>query len=85
VPAIEATGSIESVKKAVITDQRALGLLPAYAVADELRAATIVRVNLRPAPPLMRLDALLSQSRARHPSAEELLVAIRSIIRRLAP
>jgi DNA-binding transcriptional LysR family regulator len=42
----------------------------------ELRAATIVRVSLRPAPPRMRLDALLSQSRARHPSAEELLDAI---------
>ena len=74
--AIEATGSIEGVKKAVINDVRAIGLLPAYAVADELRAATIARVNLRPAPPTMRLDALLSQSRARHPSTEELLVAI---------
>lgn len=75
-PAIEATGSIEGVKKAVINDGRAIGLLPAYAVADELRAATIARVNLRPPPPTMRLDALLSQSRARHPSTEELMVAI---------
>ena len=75
-PAIEATGSIEGVKKAVINDVRAIGLLPEYALADELRAATIARVNLRPAPPTLRLDALLSQSRARHPSTEELLVAI---------
>lgn len=78
-PVIEATGSIEAVKRAVRADARALGLLPAYAVADELRDSTMVRVNLRPAPPRMRLDALLSQSRARHPSAEELLVAIASI------
>jgi DNA-binding transcriptional LysR family regulator len=77
-PAIEATGSIEGVKKAVINDVRAIGLLPAYAVADELRIATVARVNLRPAPPTMRLDALLSQSRARHPSTEELLAAIGS-------
>ena len=63
-------------KKAVINDVRAIGLLPAYAVADELRAATIARVNLHPAPPALRLDALLSQSRARHPLTEELLVAI---------
>lgn len=84
-PVIEATGSIEGVKKAVVTDVRAIGLLPAYAVADELQAASIARVNLRPAPPRMRLDALLSRSRARHPSAEELLVAIRSIMPRLAP
>jgi DNA-binding transcriptional LysR family regulator len=74
-PAIEATGSIEGVKKAVINDGRAIGLLPAYAVADELRTGTIARVNLRPAPPTMRLDALLSQSRARHPSTQELLAA----------
>ena len=75
-PAIEATGSIEGVKRAVINDGRAIGLLPEYAVADELRAATIARVNLHPAPPALRLDALLSQSRARHPSTEELLLAI---------
>jgi DNA-binding transcriptional LysR family regulator len=75
-PAIEATGSIEGVKKAVINDVRAIGLLPAYAVTDELRAATIASVHLRPVPPTMRLDALLSQSRARHPSTEELLVAM---------
>ena len=81
-PTIEATGSIEGVKKAVTTDARAMGLLPAYAVADELRAGTIVRVNLRPAPPRMRLDALLSRSRVRHPSAEELLVAIGSMSER---
>jgi DNA-binding transcriptional LysR family regulator len=77
-PAIEATGSIEGVKKAVVNDARAIGLLPAYAVADELRAATIAPVNLLPAPPTMRLDALLSQSRARHPSTDALLAAIRS-------
>jgi DNA-binding transcriptional LysR family regulator len=83
-PAIEATGSIEGVKKAVSTDMRAIGLLPAYAVADDLRAATVARVNLRPALPQMRLDALLSQSRARHPSAEELLVSVGSAIDRLS-
>ena len=79
-PTIEASGSIEGVKKAVIRDQRAIGLLPAYAVAEELRAATIAQVNLRPAPPRMRIDALLSQSTARHASSEELLAAIRSSI-----
>jgi DNA-binding transcriptional LysR family regulator len=77
-PVIEATGSIEGVKKAVIHDRRAIGLLPAYAVAEELRTAIIARVHVRPSPPTMRLDALLSQFRARHPSTEELLSAIGS-------
>ena len=83
-PLIEASGSIEGVKKAVIVNKLAIGLLPAYAVASELLAGTIVRVNLRPAPPRMRLDALLSQSRPRHPSAEDLLIAIGRIMGRLA-
>jgi DNA-binding transcriptional LysR family regulator len=75
-PSIEATGSVEGVKKAVLADTRAIGLLPAYAVADELRAGTLVPVPLRPAPPRMRLEALLSTERPRHPSMEELLSAI---------
>jgi DNA-binding transcriptional LysR family regulator len=80
-PVIEASGSIEGVKKAVFADPRAIGLLPVYAVTDELRTATIVRVNVRPAPPRMRLDALLSRARARHPSVEELLAAIAAMPR----
>jgi len=75
-PVIEASGSIEGVKKAVIRDKRAIGLLPVYSVAEELHAALIARVNVRPAPPRMRLDALLSRFRPRHPSVEALLVAI---------
>jgi len=75
-PVIEASGSIEGVKRAVFADRRAIGLLPVYAVTEELRTAALVRVNLRPAPPRMRLDALISRARARHPSVEELLAAI---------
>lgn len=77
-PTIESTGTVEGVKKAVIADARAIGLLPLYALADDLRAGTVARVNLRPGPPEMRLDALLSKSRIRHPSAEELLDALAS-------
>ena len=76
-PHLEATGSIEGVKRGVAGDARALGLLPAYAVADELRAGRFVRIPLRPAPPSMRLDALLSTARARHPALEELLASTR--------
>jgi DNA-binding transcriptional LysR family regulator len=83
-PVIEATGSIEGVKKAVIDDTRAIGLLPAYALVEELRASAVARLNLRPAPPPMRLDALLSQSRARHPSVEELLAEVGSTVTRVS-
>jgi DNA-binding transcriptional LysR family regulator len=74
---LEATGTVEGVKRAVTVGERALGILPAYAVAEELARGSFVQVEVRPAPPRMRLGALLSTSRARHPAAHELLVAIR--------
>jgi DNA-binding transcriptional LysR family regulator len=76
-PHIEAAGSVEGVKKGVIADKRALGLLPAYAIAEELRLGRVVRLDLRPPPPRMRLDALLSESRVFHRATEELLDAVR--------
>lgn len=76
-PHIEAAGSVEGVKKGVIADTRALGLLPAYAIAEELRLGRVVRLDLRPPPPRMRLDALLSESRVFHPATEDLLDAVR--------
>ncbi len=75
-PHIEAAGSVEGVKKGVITDTRALGLLPAYAIAEELSLGRFVRLDLRPPPPRMRLDALLSQSRVTHPVTDQLLDAV---------
>jgi DNA-binding transcriptional LysR family regulator len=77
-PVIESAGTVEGVKKAVAADARAIGLLPLYAVAENLRAGTFARMNLRPAPPEMRLDALLSKSRGRHPSADALLEGLSS-------
>lgn len=76
-PPIEAIGTVEGVKKAVIADRGAVGVLPAYAVSEELRSATVKRIPLKEAPPPMHLDALLSRSRTRHPSAEALLRAVR--------
>ena len=74
---IESTGSVEGVKRAVIANADAVGLLPAYAVADELRLGTLARLDVRPPPPQMQLVARLSRSRVRHPAADELLEAVR--------
>jgi molybdate transport repressor ModE-like protein len=76
--AIEAVGSVEGVKKAVIDDSTALGLLPAYAIVEEITSGTLAHIQIQPPAPCMRLDALLSQSRARHPSVDELLLAMES-------
>ena len=75
-PHIHPTGSVESVKRSVLGDPRAIGLLPQYAVADEIRDRRIVALQMKPRPPRMSLDALASRTRARHPAARQLIDAI---------
>jgi DNA-binding transcriptional LysR family regulator len=77
---VEAIGTVEGVKRAVAADPRALGLLPEYTITQDLRVGTIARVELRPAPPRTRLEALVSPSRARHPAADDLLDELRQTI-----
>lgn len=79
---VQPAGSVEGVKRGVLADSRSLGLLPAYAVADELRAGRLKRVDVRPTLPRTQLDALLSVSRPRHPSAIELIAELRRGIRK---
>lgn len=74
---IEAIGSVEGVKRAVMADADALGLLPAFAVADELRLGSIARLQIQPAPPRMQLAARFPPGRPRHPAAEALVEILR--------
>ena len=75
---IEATGSVESVKKAVAAGEDCLGLLPAYAVAEDLRLGSLASLAVRPEPPHLRLEARLPRRRSRHPAVEELLDMLRN-------
>ena len=75
-PHLQPTGSIESVKRAVYGDAHAVGMLPAYALMDEFREGRLVPVAVHPPPPRMRLEALLSRTRAQHPAARQLLDAV---------
>jgi len=75
-PHIEATGSIEGVKQNVAADRNAIGVLPTYALAAELRAGTVRALELRPAVPQVRLDAMTVTSRPLHPAVEELLAEL---------
>jgi DNA-binding transcriptional LysR family regulator len=77
-PHLESSGSVEGVKRAVAADARAFGILPAYAIAEELQTGQFAVLSLRPSPPRMRLEALLSNHRARHPSVSELIDNIRA-------
>lgn len=78
-PRLQVIGSVEGVKRGVLADTRALGILPSYAIADELRTGRVVRLSFRPPPPELRLEALLSRSRARHPSTDDLLAGIQRV------
>lgn len=75
-PHLQPTGSIESVKRAVFADAAAVGMLPGYALLDELRERRLAIVRIDPPPPRMRLEALLSRKRAQHPAARQLLDAV---------
>lgn len=77
-PYLESSGSVEGVKRAVAADPLAFGILPAYAIAEELQTGQFAVLSLRPSPPRMRLEALLSNHRARHPSVTELIDNIRA-------
>ena len=72
---IESAGTVEGVKRAVSAASDALGLLPGYAVLEELRAGRLRRVDVRPSP-RVALGAVLSDSRPRHPAVEELLAQL---------
>jgi len=79
-PRVESAGSVEGVKRTVVSDTAALGLLPAFAIAEELRLGSLIRLDLRPPPPRMRLRALLSPSGGAHPALNELLEVISRIV-----
>jgi DNA-binding transcriptional LysR family regulator len=57
-PRLEPTGSVEAVKRNVVADQLALGVLPAYALAEELRTGVVHALSLWPAVPPLRLVAM---------------------------
>lgn len=76
-PRLEAAGTIEGVKQAVVEDSRALGILPAYAAANELARGQFARLDLQPPLPAMRLQAMLPPSRSSHPGLCALLDTIR--------
>ncbi len=73
-PRLEPVGSIDGVKRGVDADALALGILPFYAIAEDLRHRRVHALELSPAPPRVQLVALLPSTRAgRHPAITELL------------
>jgi molybdate transport repressor ModE-like protein len=82
---LHSTGSVEAVKREVRASACAFGILPLYAVVEDLRKGNITHLEIRPAPPAMRLLALVSRFRVRHPGANELIGTIRGAFVRAQP
>jgi DNA-binding transcriptional LysR family regulator len=77
-PAVIAAGSVEGVKRGVLADAESVGLLPSFAIEDELRRGEILRLAPRPALPAVVLKALWRQDHALSPMTSELLERIRA-------
>jgi DNA-binding transcriptional LysR family regulator len=69
---------VEGVKRGVLADDLGLGVLPHYAIADEVRAARFATLRIRPDLPRMRLAAMSYRTRPPvHPAVAALLDAVR--------
>ena len=77
-PRLEAAGTIEGVRRGVAGDPSALGVLPHYALTDDLKVGRAYALTVMPSPPRMQLVALLPpQPASRHPAIAELLERLR--------
>jgi DNA-binding transcriptional LysR family regulator len=77
-PRLEATGSVEAVKQHVLTDGLGIGVLPIYAVAEEVRTSRLSTLLVRPDLPRLRLNAMSYRIRPpAHPAVSALLEAVR--------
>jgi len=75
-PRVESTGSVEAVKKAVCERPTGIGILPAHAIAEELRLGTFAAIHLRPALQTLRIEAWTMSTRESHPVLRDLLEAL---------
>ena len=71
------TGSVEGVKRGVAADPRALGVLPAHALVEELAARRFRALALERAFPAILLKALLPRRLPVTPGARDLIDALR--------
>jgi DNA-binding transcriptional LysR family regulator len=76
-PHTEVLGSVEGVKRGILGDANALGLLPAYAVEEELRAGVLTEIRTTPALPGLVLRAVFSPGYSDCPLVEALIQSLR--------
>jgi DNA-binding transcriptional LysR family regulator len=76
-PRMHVIGTIEGVKRAILAEGTALGLLPEHAVEPELREGVLAEVRVRPALPSVMLRAVLAPGALRSAVVDDLLDSLR--------
>lgn len=76
-PRTQALGTVEGVKRGILTGGPAVGLLPIHAVERELREGVLVEVRVRPPFPGVVLRAVLPPGGSKSPMAAELIQSLR--------
>ena len=77
-PRIQATGSAEGIKRSVMREVLRVGVLPGYALEEELRTQLFALVRVRPNLPTLRLEAMSYRQGPRaHPAVDALVEAVR--------
>lgn len=81
-PPVEAVGTVEGVRRGVLSRPDALGLLPAFVVADDLAAGRAAAVHPSPALPPLSLKTVVLPGRAPSPMAADLLAELERVLER---
>ncbi len=76
-PRMQAMGTIEGVKRGVLSGGTSMGLLPEHAVEPELRDGVLAEVRLSPALPCVVLRAVLAPDSLASPVVDDLIDALR--------
>jgi len=75
-PRTQSLGTVEGVKRGILAGGTALGLLPAHAVAQELRDAVLAEIVMTPALPKLVMRAVYAQT-PQSPMVDELVISLR--------
>jgi DNA-binding transcriptional LysR family regulator len=75
-PRTQSLGSVEGVKRGILAAANALGLVPAHAVARELRDAVLAEIVMRPALPKLVMRAVYAQTPS-SPMVDDLVTSLR--------
>ena len=77
VPRTQTLGTVEGVKRGILTGSTALGLLPAHAVEQELDDGSLVEVQVRPALPTLVLRAVRASGVS--PMVDQLIDSLKTV------